>query len=125
MGAVGQDVEAPAVPGSLAAGKPLVARPGEQAHQQGDHRRCSQAEGGEQHKPVSEGVEHPDALHHLLAGFVESGGNAQPDGVQQHSIEIPARQPCGGVEGQLLFVALIPGADFGFKTIFQFFDELG
>ena len=26
---------------------------------------------GEQHKPVAEGVEHPDALHHLLARVME------------------------------------------------------
>ena len=47
-----QDVEAPAVPGGLAAGEPFVTRPGEQAHQQSNHRRSPQAERGKQHKPV-------------------------------------------------------------------------
>ena len=125
VGAVGQDVEAPAVPGGLAAGEPFVTRPGEQAHQQSNHRRSPQAERGKQHKPVAERVEHPDALHHLLAGLVEGGGSAQPDGVEHHPIEIPARQHQGSVERQPLFVPLVPGANYGFKAIFQLFDELG
>ncbi len=90
VGAVGQNIEAPAVPGGLITGKPLVPRPGEQAYQQNDHRRGPQAEGGEQHKPVAEGVEHPDALHHLLPGFVKGGCGAQAQGVQEHPVEVPA-----------------------------------
>ena len=120
MGGVRKDVKAPGVVNELVPREPYVALFGDEADQQDNHNGEAQSKGGEQHKPVPDGIEHPDTPH-LLAGGVESGGGAQPDGVEEHSVKVPARQSKGDVDGKFGFVAVNPGTAFFRQLVLQFF----
>ena len=107
----------------MIAGKPFVALPCEQADQKDDHSRRAEAEGGKHHKEILEGVEHPDALH-LLAGHVKYGFLSEPQGVEQHPIEVPAEAAEHGVQRHTRFVALVPAAPSICSEVLYLFQEL-
>ena len=104
MGSVRQDVKAPLVPGELIAGEPDVALFCDEAHQQRPHQRHRDTRGGKDGDEIAEGVHHPDGAHRLNR-LIEGGLGAQPDGVDEHPVEIPGGQADGDIE---LPFALVP-----------------
>ena len=118
-----ENVKAARITGKMIAGKAFVALPCEQADQKDDHSRRAEAEGCKHHKEILEGVEHPDALH-LLAGYVKYGFLSEPQGVEQHPIEVPAEAAEHGVQRHTRFVALIPASPSICSEALYLFQEL-
>ena len=77
MGGVREDVEASGVVGVLIAGEPDIAFFRDEADQQYDHGGDAQTEGSEQHKQVSERVQHPNSFRRRFAGRAEGEGGPQ------------------------------------------------
>ena len=104
-----EDIEAPRIADKLVAGEKDVPLFRDKADQKQDDNGEAQPEGCEQHKPVAQGIEHPDAAR-LLALGVKGGGGTQADGVEEHPIEVPAQQSKGDVDRKFGFMPLKPGA---------------
>ena len=109
MGGVREDVKAPGIADKLVAGEKDVPLFRDKADQKQDDNGEAQPEGGEQHKPVAQGIKHPDTAHLFTLG-VEGGGGTQADGVEEHPIEVPAQQSKGDVDRKFGFMPLKPGA---------------
>ena len=109
VGGVREDVKAPGIADKLVAGEKDVPLFRDKADQQKDDNGEAQPEGREQHKPVAQGIKHPDTAHLFTLG-VEGGGGTQADGVEEHPIEVPAQQSKGDVDRKFGFMPLKPGA---------------
>ena len=107
MGSIRKNIEAPGVADVFVTREPDISFFGDKADQQDDHGGDAQSKGGEQHKPVTEGVGYPDGSDRLIR-WSKRGLRPQLDGVEEHSIKIPAHQAKGDVNGKFSFVTVDP-----------------
>ena len=90
--AIGKNVKAAFVPDKLVAGKPDVALFGDETKKDKADCRDAQACGGKDGQQIAEWVDDPNGAHRI-AGRVESRFDPQVDGVDEHSVKVPAEQP--------------------------------
>lgn len=109
--------------GILVAGKPDVAFLCDEADQQQDHSSSAKAKWGKNDKEVFEGIEHPNAFHHLSRGM-ERRSCSQLQRIEKHPVEIPACQSQRNIKAKLGLVSVIPAVPSVRQTIFQFFQQL-
>ena len=125
MGGIGEDVKAPGVALKFVAGEPVVALLGDEADHQDAEEGDSQAGGAENHQEILYRVSDPDGFDLRGVRPVEGGGDAQPDGIDEHSVEIPAHKKEGDVRLDPFTLPGHPPAKFPVDTVLQLFDERG
>ncbi len=118
MGAVGEYVKAPLVPDVFVAGKPNVAFLCDETDQQRPHQRYRNARGGKDGNEVTKGVYHPDGTHRL-AGLVEGGPGTQPDGIDEHTVEVPSAKAQRDVELPLSLMPVQQALQLFAPTVLQ------
>ena len=97
MRTIGKDVKTALVPDKLVAGKPDVALFGDEAKKNEADCRDSQPRGSKDGQQIAEWVDDPNGAHRL-AGRVEGGFDPKVDGVDEHSVKVPAKQPQGDIK---------------------------
>lgn len=75
-------------------------------------------------KRFFEGVEYPNALDHFTGG-VEYGFLSQLEGIEEHSVEIPADAAQHRIQRHAGLISFIPAAPFICEAILYLFDQLG
>ena len=118
-----ENVKAARITGKMIAGKPFVALLCDKTYQENNHSSNAKAKRRKHNKEVFKGVQHPDALH-LLAGHVKYGFLSEPQGVEQHPIEVPTEAAEHGVQRHTRFVALVPAAPSICSEVLYLFQEL-
>ena len=73
---------------------------------------------------IFEGVEYPNALDHFTGG-VEYGFLSQLEGIEEHSVEIPADAAQHRIQRHAGLISFIPAAPFICEAILYLFDQLG
>ena len=105
MCAIGQDVKAAFIPDKLVAGKPDIALFGNETKEDQANCRDPQTCGGEDSQQITERVDDPNGAYGL-AGRVEGGFDPQMNGVNEHSVKVPAKQSQWNVKFPLSLVSV-------------------
>lgn len=124
MGGVREDVEAPGIVDELVAGEEYIALFRDEADEQEDHGGGPQSKGGEQDEPVAERVSHPDGGDRLVRRS-KGGPRPQADGIEEHSVKIPADQSKWDIGGKFSLVPVDPGPELFRQPVLQLCQVFG
>ena len=125
VGGVREDVKAPGVPLELVAGKPVVALLGDKADHQDTEEGDSQAGGTENRQEILYRISDPDGFDLRGVRRMKGGGDAKLDGIDEHSIEIPAHEKEGDIRLDPFTLPGHPAAKMTVEPVLQLFDERG
>ena len=125
MGGVRENVKAPGVPFELVTGKPVVALLGDKADHQDTEEGDGQTGGAENRQEVFDRISDPDGFDFRGIGRMECGGDAQLDGIDEHSVEVPPHEKEGDICLDPFTLPGHPAAKFAVEPVLQLFDERG
>ena len=125
MGGVREDVKAPGVPLELVAGEPVVALLGDETDHQDTEEGDSQAGGAKNRQEILYRISDPYGFDLRGVRRVKGRGDAKLDGVDEHSVEIPAHEKEGDICLDPFTLPGHPAAKFPVEPVLQLFDERG